>query len=73
MVTKQVDIRQMPWELVPMDFRRSGLIFSWFAYSRIVVHKHTIAPPEPDFEALSNEEIELQVSLLKDLAHLPPS
>lgn len=71
MATKE-DPTRMKWELVPYDFRRSNLIFTWFAYARIVARKHNMPPPEPDFGTLSDEEVETSIQVLRDLAHLPP-
>lgn len=73
MPNTKTDPRNMPWELVPYDFRKSGAIFNWYAYSKIVVRKHGISPPEPDFESLTTEEIDALTTVLRDLAHLPPA
>lgn len=72
MADKLTEPSKVKWELEPYDFARSNLIFTWFAYARIVARKHNMPPPEPRFDDLSNEEIETSIQLLRDLAHLPP-
>jgi hypothetical protein len=71
-MVNKVNPKDLPWENVSFDFRKSGLVFQWFAYARIVARKHNVAPPEPDFESTSIEELEASVQTLRDLAHLPP-
>jgi hypothetical protein len=67
------DPSRAKWEFVPFNFKRSGLILSWFVYARIVARKRGIPPPEPDFDSLSDEEIDSSVQMLRDFVHPPPA
>lgn len=61
-----------PWLNASNSYSRSNTIFSWYAYARIVARKHNMPAPEPqDWDNLSDEEILVMVTVLRDLAHVP--
>ena len=54
---------------------RSNRVWNLFAvrsYARIVAVKHGLSVPTDDLENLSDEELTSRLSLVRDMAHLPP-
>ncbi|DAD50356.1 hypothetical protein QIL38_gp1 [ssRNA phage Gephyllon.2_5] len=47
--------------------------FAFKAYARIIARKHNVTVPIIDLAALSDEELERDLGLVRDLAHLPPA
>ncbi len=68
MVTSQND-RNLP--SAPQG--RAWSEFAIKGYSAIVARKHGIAVPLGDIESLSDEELDVRLRLVTDLAHLPPA
>lgn len=47
-------------------------LFALRSYARIVAVKHGLSVPIDDLDSLSDEEISSRLSLVRDMAHLPP-
>lgn len=52
---------------------REWNIFAYHSFARIVARKHGLVPPELDFSSLSDEEVEVRLRMVQELAHLPPA
>ena len=51
---------------------RGWRLFAYHGFARIVARKHGLAVPElPD--GISDEELEVRLRVVQELAHLPPA
>lgn len=52
---------------------RKALVYSFFAYQRIVVRKHGLTPlyTESEVERMSDRSLSEAVEIVRELAHLP--
>jgi hypothetical protein len=73
MASTQVNPQEIPWELLPMNFRRGFLEIEFSIYSKVVMRKHNTPLPTIALEEFSDEQLEAVVNLYRDLAHLPPA
>jgi hypothetical protein len=48
-------------------------LFAIRAFAVIVARKHNMAVPLDDIEELSDEDLEVRLRLVQELAHLPPA
>jgi imidazolonepropionase-like amidohydrolase len=61
-----------PEQLDPSDAARLWMRFAIRGYAAICASKHGLAVPLEDINTLSDEELKSRLTLVRDLAHLPP-
>jgi len=67
------DNQTLPEKKAPAT-SRDMRIFAFKAYARIAARKHgVVVPDNVYFEDLSDEDLEQDLALVRDLAHLPPA